>query len=140
MSAKHILILEDNPDLRHLYSKALSKSGYVAYPAATLQEAHALLDGSRFDVFLCDIQVGGERGTDLLLAKQAALSQHGTQVIVMSAFPRFRPFCEEMGVEFYLEKPIAIGTLLTLVQRLTAPQLANDHTVLEHTPGADQAT
>jgi DNA-binding response OmpR family regulator len=124
MSAKHILILEDNPDLRHLYSKALSKSGYVAYPAATLQEAHALLDGSRFDVFLCDIQVGGDRGTDLLLERQATLSQQGTQVIIMSAYPRYRPFCEEMGVDFYLEKPVAIGTLLTLVQRLTSLQVS----------------
>jgi len=120
MSAKYILILEDNADLRHLYGKALSQSGYVAYPAATLQEAHALLDGSRFDVFLCDIQVGDERGTDLLREKQATLSQQGTQVIIMSAFPRYRPLCEEMGVAFFLEKPVAISTLLTLVERLTA--------------------
>jgi hypothetical protein len=41
-------------------------------------------------------------------------------VIIMSAYPRYRPFCEEMGVDFYLEKPVAISTLLTLVERLTA--------------------
>ena len=119
MSAKHVLILEDNPDLRHLYGKALRKSGYAVYPAATLQEARNLLAGCRFDIFLCDIQVDGKLGTDLLAEQGAALLRGDTHVIVMSAYPRYRPFCEEMGVEFYLEKPVAINTLLTLVERLT---------------------
>jgi DNA-binding NtrC family response regulator len=120
MTAKRILIMEDNPDLRYLYSKALRKFGYEVHPAATLQEARALLESSRFDIFLCDIQVGSERGTDLLLEQQAVLSQADTQVVILSAYPRYRPIADEMGVDFYLEKPVALDTLLTMVSRLTA--------------------
>jgi DNA-binding response OmpR family regulator len=119
MPAKRILIMEDNPDLRHLYSKALRKSGYEVHPAATLQEARACLESGRFDVFLCDIQVGSERGTDLLLEQRSLLSQSDTQVVILSAYPRYRPITDEMGVDFYLEKPIALDTLLTMVKRLT---------------------
>jgi two-component system response regulator PilR (NtrC family) len=119
LAPSRILIMEDNPDLRHLYSKSLRKFGYEVHSAATLQEARALLEDSRFDVFLCDIQVGSERGTDLLLEQQAILSQSGTQVVILSAYPRYRPMADEMGVDFYLEKPVSLDTLLTMVKRLT---------------------
>jgi CheY-like chemotaxis protein len=118
---RRVLILEDNDDLRRLYSRVLAKSAYKIYPAATLEEARALLGQGRFDVFLCDIHIGQERGTDLLREQLEALGRQGTQVIVVSGEARYRPFCEELGVDFYLEKPVAVGELLTLVGRL-APQ------------------
>ena len=120
MTLPRILIMEDSADLRRLYGKAFSKSGYQVYPAATLEEARALLVENHMDVFLCDIHMGNERGTDLLREQAARLSENGTKVIVVSGQAQYRPFCEEMGVDFYMEKPVAIGTLLTLVERLTA--------------------
>jgi two-component system response regulator PilR (NtrC family) len=119
LTPNRILIMEDNPDLRHLYSKALRKFGYEVHSAATLQEARDFLETSRFDVFLCDIQVGSERGTDLLLEQRSLLSQSDTQVVILSAYPRYRPITDELGVDFYLEKPVALDTLLTMVKRLT---------------------
>jgi len=120
MSAKHILIMEDNNDLRRLYSKTLSKSGYEVYPAATLEEARALIADRHVDIFLCDIHVGKECGTDLLREQTDRLTHNGTRVIVVSGEAQYRPFCEEMGIEFYLQKPVALDTLLTMVKRLTA--------------------
>jgi DNA-binding NtrC family response regulator len=117
--ARRVLILEDNDDLRRLYSRALAKAAYKIYPAATLEEARALLGQGRFDVFLCDIHIGQERGTDLLREQLETLGRQGTQVIVVSGEAQYRPFCEEMGVDFYLEKPVAVSELLTLVRRLT---------------------
>jgi CheY-like chemotaxis protein len=117
---RRVLILEDNEDLRRLYSRVLAKSAYKIYPAASLEEARTLLGQGHFDVFLCDINLGQERGTDLLREQLEALARQGTQVIVVSGEARYRPFCEEIGVDFYLEKPVAVGELLTLVRRLTA--------------------
>jgi two-component system OmpR family response regulator len=117
---RRILILEDNDDLRRLYSRVLAKSAYKIYPAATLEEARALLSQGHFDVFLCDIHIGQERGTDLLREQLETLVRQGTQVVVVSGEAQYRPFCEEMGVEFYLEKPVAVNELLTLIRRLTA--------------------
>jgi CheY-like chemotaxis protein len=117
---RRVLILEDNDDLRRLYSRVLAKSAYNIYPAATLEEARTLLGQGHFDVFLCDINLGQERSTDLLREQLETLGRQGTQVIVVSGEARYRPFCEEMGVDFYLEKPVAVNELLTLVRRLTA--------------------
>jgi two-component system OmpR family response regulator len=117
---RRVLILEDNDDLRRLFARATRRAGYEAYPAATVEEARCLLGQSRFDIFLCDIHIGHERGTDLLREQITMLRGRGTQIIVVSGEAQYRPFCEEMGVDFYLEKPVAVNELLTLIRRLTA--------------------
>lgn len=120
LPAIRVLVMEDAHDLRRLYSKALEKVGYKVYQATTLQEARDLLTERRFDVFLCDIHMGGDCGTDLLREQQAILSAAGTQVVMVSGDARYRDVCEEMGIDFYIEKPVAIPLLITLVDRLTA--------------------
>lgn len=119
-AARRILVMEDDEHLRRLYSKALSKSGYDVYPASTIEEARRLLASSQFDIFLCDIHMGNGLGTDLVNEQRATLSENSTQVIMVSGQARYRAICEEMGVDFYLEKPVPVSMLLTLVERLTA--------------------
>ena len=119
---RRVLVMEDDAILSRLYSKALRASGYEVHPARTIQEARDFLAQVRFDVLLCDIHLGDDRGTDLLREHSAILSTRGTQVIMVSGQARYRDMCEEMGADFFLEKPVAISTLVTLVDRLTAQQ------------------
>jgi len=63
----------------------------------------------------------GERNRHGLLREKAtALGKNGTKIIVVSGQAQYRPMCEEIGVDFYLEKSVGLETLLTLVERLTA--------------------
>jgi DNA-binding NtrC family response regulator len=117
---RHVLVMEDNRDLRRIYSRALRREGYRVQAAATLQEARDLIAQQRFDAFLCDVHIGNERGTDLLREVGPALHAQGTQIIMVSADARYRSLTEELGVEFYMEKPVDIVPLVTLVDRLTA--------------------
>jgi len=119
---RQILVMEDDAHLRRLYSKALRAKGYEVHTAATLQKARALLDERRFDIMLCDIHMGSERGTDILSEYSDELVTSGTQVIMVSGQARYREMCEELGADFFLEKPISIGVLVALVDRLTAWQ------------------
>jgi len=119
---RRVLVMEDDAALSRLYSKALRASGYEVHPARTIQEARDFLAQVRFDVLLCDIHMGDDRGTDLLREHSAILSTRGTQVIIVSGQARYRDMCEEIGADFFLEKPVAISTLVTLVDRLTAQQ------------------
>ncbi len=117
---RRILVMEDDDHLRRLYTKALNRSGYDVYPASTIEEARRLLTSSWFNIFLCDIQMGSGLGTDLVREQRAMLRNNGTQVIMVSGEARYRTTCEEMGVDFYLEKPVPVSMLLTLIERLTA--------------------
>jgi DNA-binding NtrC family response regulator len=120
-----LLILDDDENLRRIFGRALARAGYTVYDAASLEQARALLAHMAFDVFLCDIQVGGERGTDLLREQMDWLNQAGTQVIMMSSAAQYRDECADLGIEFYMEKPVSLGPLVTLVNRLTANRSPN---------------
>lgn len=119
-TARSILIMEDEDALRRLYSRALNRVGYEIYGAETITKARDLLAQHHFDAFLCDIHMGQERGTDLLREQGDALGREGTQIVMVSADSRYRSLSEELGIEFYLEKPISISTLVALMDRLTA--------------------
>jgi DNA-binding response OmpR family regulator len=115
---KHILVMEDNDILRQLYSRALHTTGQAVYEAATVQEARALLNQYAFDVFLCDVEVAGESGIELLQEQRDTLRYSGTRVIVASAEDHYRSMAEALGVDLYLEKPLEISPLVTQVARL----------------------
>jgi DNA-binding response OmpR family regulator len=119
-SPKHILIIEDDAYLRRLYSKALRTAGYEVHSAGTVEHARELLVENHFDLLLCDINLGNSRGTDLLYKYADALATNGAQVVMVSGQPQYRDVCAEMGADFFLEKPVSINTLVTLVNRLTA--------------------
>jgi DNA-binding NtrC family response regulator len=114
-----ILIVEDDMGLLFIYRKALTKAGYKVFTASNILEAQTLLERATYDIFMCDIQLGRERGTDLLEQYGKELFQKGTQIIMVSAFGQYRYLTEDLGVEFFLEKPISLSTLLTMVERLT---------------------
>jgi DNA-binding NtrC family response regulator len=112
--------MEDDTHLRRLYSKALRKAGYRVHSASTIEEAKRMLTNVRFDILLCDIQMGNDRGTDMLHDHIDEITTNGAQVIMVSGHSHYREACAEMGADLFLEKPVSIGTLVTLVNRLTA--------------------
>ncbi len=119
---KQVLIMEDDHHLLRLYSKALDNAGYQVTQASTIDEARDMLESERFDLLLCDIHMDGEKATDLLREQAANLATSGTQVIMVSGQAQYRAMCEEMGADFFLEKPVPVATLVSLVNRLTARQ------------------
>jgi DNA-binding NtrC family response regulator len=118
LNTKRILIMEDDLGLRRIYTKALKKSHYKVDEAPTLQMARELLSENEYDIFICDIHMGRERGTDLLAEYSEKLNEANTQVVMCSAYGQYRYMTEEMGADYFLEKPISLGTLLTLINRL----------------------
>ncbi|MBN1179427.1 MAG: response regulator [Anaerolineae bacterium] len=115
-----VLVMEDDDQLRRLYCKTLEKSGYQVYDAATVEDARQILDQVPVAIFFCDINMGGQRGTDLLRDYANELFTSGAHVVMISGESRYREICEEMGADFFLEKPVAMSTLLALADRLTA--------------------
>lgn len=120
IETRRVLIMEDDTHLRRLYSKALRRGGYRVHSAGTIGEARNLLDELRFDVLLCDIQMGSDNGTDLLQECIEDITTSGAQIIMVSGQAHYRKACADLGADFFLEKPVSLGTLVTLVNRLTA--------------------
>lgn len=116
--SRRVLLMEDDHSTRRLYARVLYNAGFVIDEAGTLQEARDLLAQSKFGLFLCDIHMGRERGTDLVREQQDVLAANGTQIIMISANPQYRSICTAMGVKEYLEKPISLVHLVQVVNRI----------------------
>jgi len=62
-----ILLVEDEPAVRHLFAQALTRSGYVVYEARNGQEAMKLFDehGDQIDMLLTDMRMPYMGGAEL---------------------------------------------------------------------------
>ena len=120
---KHrVLIMEDNADLCFIYGKAVAQLGCVVDEANTVHAARRLLDQNRYDLFIADMRMGTENGLDVLRERGPQLEALGTNVVVVSAEEKYRRLTGELGIEYFLSKPVTLLSLTTLVKRLTAAQ------------------
>jgi len=119
MSAR-ILILEDDIQLQEIFQRALKRFGYQTVSAHTLAEGRQALSGGMFDVLLCDMRLPDGDGLTLLREFSGNLQRAGTHIVVVSAEPQYIGMGEDLGVEFFLTKPVSLQMLNTLLSRLTA--------------------
>lgn len=118
-----VLVLDDDANLRFIYKQALRHAGYEVYSAETTQKAQTLLASYQFDVFIADTHLNGrDQGIDLLCEQAAELNKSGTHIIIMSCDAQYLQVCQEIGVDLFIEKPLAIDRLVALVDRLVGQQ------------------
>jgi len=106
-----VLLVEDDRELRATLRDALAVEGYQVHTAASLSEAHALLNHSDIDLVVLDLGLPDGDGESLL---QALRKRRSTPVLVISARQadgqKIRLL--DSGADDYLVKPFSIGELL----------------------------
>lgn len=120
MSARAILIVEDDPDIRDVLAGFLEEAGHVTLTAPTGSAALALLRamGRPPALILTDLGVPGIHGVALLDALHESTKTAGTPVVVLSGAPDFEADeHQERGVVAHMRKPVNIDELLALVDR-----------------------
>ncbi len=63
----HILLVDDQKAVRDLLSEGLTAFGYTTDTADSAAAAREKLESGAYDLVLCDIEMPGEKGTDLLV-------------------------------------------------------------------------
>jgi phosphoribosyl 1,2-cyclic phosphodiesterase len=66
LRVNHILVVDDDPDLRTLVHKALSQDGHIVSEASTGQEALALIDAQVPDLLVLDLLMPKHGGLEVL--------------------------------------------------------------------------
>ena len=114
-----VLVLDSNPNLQYLYVQALKRAGYQVLSATTIQEARNLLTNHSISLFLSDTHINNhDHGIGLMYEQLDTFSKRNIKTVMMSSHIQYERICQEMGVDIFIEKPIAIDRLMTLVNRL----------------------
>ncbi len=85
---KTVLIVDDEPDIRMLFSSELKDAGYNVYEAANSKECYKILDTQKVDICLLDIKLKDESGIDIL---QTITGKYpGVRTLMCSAYSAYQ--------------------------------------------------
>jgi len=130
MTAKdggHILIVDDEPEVRLLLRRCLEREAYSISEAANGDEMFARLDQEDIDLVTLDLALGGEDGLDLA---RRIRSRRNVPIIMISGKGDTidRVVGLELGADDYIAKPFHLREVLARVRAVmrryavTAPE------------------
>ncbi len=119
MSAEHILVVDDEEDIRSLLEEILTEEGYEVTAAGNAAEARDFRARQAPDLVLLDIWMPDTDGITLLRewAQSGALGHH--PVVMMSGHGTVDTAVEatRLGAVDFIEKPLSLAKLLLTVEK-----------------------
>src|SRR6201994_1498727 len=118
MTIPHILVVDDEADIRGLLKEILSEEGYEVDVAANAVQARASRARQSPDLVLLDIWMPDVDGITLLREWSASASD-GCPVVMMSGHGTVETAVEatRLGAFDFVEKPLSLTKLLRTVER-----------------------
>jgi len=117
VSVAHILVVDDEPDIRELVKEILEDEQYVVSVAANGAEARQALIERRPDLILLDVWMPDVDGISLLKEWHEA-DEQAPPVVVMSGHGTVETAVEatRLGAYDFLEKPLSMAKLLLTIR------------------------
>ncbi|RRN69575.1 response regulator [Agrobacterium deltaense] len=115
----HILVVDDDREIRELVSSYLKKNGLRTSVAADGRQMRSFLDGNTVDLIVLDVMMPGDDG--LVLCRELRAGKHkATPVLMLTARDdeMDRIIGLEMGADDYLSKPFAARELLARIKTI----------------------
>jgi two-component system OmpR family response regulator len=128
----HILVVDDDPNIRDLLLDFLKSMGYGATAASGGAQMKQILGASRVDLIVLDLMLDGEDGLDLTRELRRS---HTVPIIMLSARGGLldRILGLEMGADDYLPKPFdpreLAAKIKVVLRRTRGAQAASSHAV-----------
>jgi len=118
MSTPHVLVVDDEADIRTLIKDILTDEGYEVTNAGDATEARAARQDGKFDLILLDIWMPDTDGISLL-REWSAQGDLDCPVVIMSGHGTVDTAVEatRLGAFDFVEKPLSIAKLLRTVER-----------------------
>jgi len=125
LAGRHVLVLEDDADVREVITAMLEDSGGVVTAFATVAAALSEIERARPDVLLSDLSLAERDGYDFIRSVRALDPAHGGSIpaIALTAYggAEVRERVMDAGFQRYLAKPIdrpeLVGAIVALADR-----------------------
>lgn len=115
--SQHILVIDDEENMRHMLSVMLTRQGYHVDLAANGEEGVASLKDYVYDYILCDIRMPEMDGKALLIR---ALEEHvAAPIIMMSAYGTVEVAveCMKLGAYDFISKPFKKDEIVMVLKK-----------------------
>lgn len=108
LTKEHILVVDDEEDLRQIIVELLTLEGFDVESAATAEEASEKLARTAYDVLVTDLMLPGKSGVDLM--EETLVRSPETIVIMMTGYATIETAVDAMkrGAYDYLSKPFKL--------------------------------
>ncbi len=126
----HVLIVDDEAEIRESLESILREEDYLVTTAATAAEALELLRDAAYDVVLLDIWLPDRDGLDTLTEIRQMESANIPEVIIISGHGTIEAAVRatKLGAYDFLEKPLSLErTLIVLKNAMKARQMREDN-------------
>jgi len=113
-----IMIIEDDEEMRSLLKDFFEEEGFETDSVSNGVDALRMLSKDHFDLVITDIRMPGLTGLDILPRIRRLKPE--TPIIVMTAYGSddVRRRSLERGATIYLEKPIHLSKLRTVIREM----------------------
>ncbi|MFC1720080.1 sigma-54-dependent transcriptional regulator [Pseudomonadota bacterium] len=113
--AQHVLVVDDEPDIRELLQLTLSRMGLEVTTAEDLAEARRALQSGRFSFCLTDMRLPDGNGLDLV--EEVAERHPNLPIAVISAHGKIEDavYALKVGAFDFVSKPVDLAVLRKLV-------------------------
>jgi two-component system nitrogen regulation response regulator NtrX len=126
----HVLIVDDEAEIRESLESILREEDYLVTTAATAGEALELLRDAAYDVVLLDIWLPDRDGLDTLAEIREMERSNVPEVIIISGHGTIESAVRatKLGAYDFLEKPLSLErTLIVLKNAMKARQMREDN-------------
>src|SRR5579859_5080764 len=126
----HILIVDDEAEIRTSLEEILREEGYSVASAGTAADAIVMLQDAPYDVVLLDIWLPDRDGLDVLGDVHALPAEARPEVVIISGHGTIETAVKatKLGAYDFLEKPLSLDrTLIVLKNAVEARRLRRDN-------------
>ena len=123
---EHILIVDDEANIREQISEYINLSGYHSSMAADAEEAISLLKNKQYDVVITDIKMPGMDG---LALTDIIKKEYTSDVIIITGYSENYSYEEAIkkGASDFVFKPVRLDELLLRLQRVLKERELKKH-------------
>jgi len=134
-----VLVVDDEGRLRDVLTRAIASWGFQVAGARSGEEALRLMQQSKFDLSIVDLNLPGISGIELFEKFRAIHPEH--QVIVLTGFGNLEAAraAIRLDVVDFLEKPCPLGELEKSLHRATQRLVRPAHPAMENLPPDPQS-
>jgi len=119
MEEKPVLVVDDEIQILTMCRKALSRNGYLPFVTQSPETAVKMLQERNIPVAFIDLHLHS-RTDGVQLGRQIRKHDPSIQLYAMSGYASndMRVECEQVGFTRFLEKPVTIHQLLSILQEV----------------------